>query len=248
VGRLVPANFNQSDVMAVIKNACAAHGLTQARVAKLLRVSVPTVKRWFAGKGVGVDQLVRLMDLVNMSFSDIAVLLPVRATSRFQYSLEQEEFFADNPGHLAFFDQLVNGLKANRIQQLYKLTQRSLRRYLRELESLGLIEVFENSRVKIIPEGSPAWRINGPLDRAFGRQAVFDFVDQELDKSLTLYLHRYTKEDRNLVLQKVDELATIATQANNRAKIAGMTDRSFGLLLGFGKFELKTLKEIPDLH
>lgn len=67
------------------------------------------------------------------------------------------------------------------IQRRYKLSDYSTRRYLKDLEEVGLIERHPNYKVKVIPEGSPRWQPDGPLDRKVGK-LLLGFGKFELDE------------------------------------------------------------------
>lgn len=242
------SSSNQSrDIMQALQRVCKSQGLTQVRISDYLGVSLPTVKRWFSGHGVSLDVFNQLLALTGTSFEDLAALVATASAETFQYTIKQEEFLAEHLGHLAYFDQLINGHSPNSIKRKHRLTDHSQRRYLKDLDAIGLIERHPGDEIVVVPKGAPKWRPNGPLDRAVGSLAVSTFIEESGSDAVTLHLHKYSDEDRIKIKQMIDELSSYAQRANRRAKISGIKDRGFGLLVGLSKFELKALKEIPNI-
>jgi transcriptional regulator with XRE-family HTH domain len=236
------------EIMHVLKTFTKAAGFTQARLAKTMQVSLPSVKRWFAGEGVSLHVLLQILKITGHDLEDLRLILPASRARTFEYTLEQERFFADSPGHLSFFDQLLLGKTPKQIRMKFKLSGRSLRRYLSALEKLGLITVMVNDRVVLNVQGSPVWRSNGPLNTRLGRRAVDSFIDKYwMTGDVELYLHRYTDEDLAKLEELIHGLISFARQANRRSKIDKSRDRGHGLILGLKPFSFDALKEIPNL-
>ena len=95
-------------LMTVVKRQAKAKGYSQPILAKKLNVSLPTLKRWLAGKTVRLDNLKQLSDVLGLSFVELAAATD-EGSSRRHYTLEQEAEFAKKPEFLAFFDFLLRG-------------------------------------------------------------------------------------------------------------------------------------------
>jgi len=91
------------------------------------------------------------------------------------------------------------------------------------------------------------WLPGGPFDKGYGKEAVNRFVEQEWSDSLILFLHRYSKTDRALLEKNIDDLKTLAKQANRRSKIVAVQDRSYGLLIGLAPFDVELLRDVKNL-
>jgi transcriptional regulator with XRE-family HTH domain len=241
------AKKQTSEIMDALRGICRAQNITQVQISDYLGVSLPTVKRWFAGHGVSLDVFNQLLELTGTSLEDLSNFVTELTTNSFEYTIEQEQFFSEHLNHLAYFDQLLNGYSPKMIQRRYKLSDHSTRRYLKDLEELGLIDRYPNNKVKIVPKGSPKWHPDGPLDEKVGRLALNSFIEKAGSEFVTLHLHRYGSHDRSRIESLLAELSTFAKQANRRAKFSGIKDRAFGLLVGLANFELQALKEIKNL-
>src|SRR4051794_14143707 len=116
-------------LVVALRSRARALGLTHAALASELGVSLSTIKRWLSGQGLDLAALERLLAALDLEWADLATLLPAQAAPRFQYTVEQESFFARHPGHLAFLDALLAGETPRAIARRHRLSRRSLHRY-----------------------------------------------------------------------------------------------------------------------
>ena len=79
----------EKQIMTLIKDKSRGIGLSQAKIAAELSVSLPTIKRWWAGKGVSLSILHKLCALLGVSLSQL--LLEVEGGgSVYTYTIKQE--------------------------------------------------------------------------------------------------------------------------------------------------------------
>ncbi|RYZ68472.1 MAG: XRE family transcriptional regulator [Proteobacteria bacterium] len=84
------------ELVAIVKARAKTNGLTQAALAKRLSVSLPTMKRWYQGDFVTLENLKRLCDEVGLSLTEAFATVEDAKSLNFQYTNEQEVFFAMN--------------------------------------------------------------------------------------------------------------------------------------------------------
>ena len=119
------SDYINKQIAEQIKYKAKSSGLTQAAIANRLDVSLPTVKRWYAGKNLTIPSLKKLSDLLGFSLSELFSAIDSEK-NQFQYTLSQENYLAKHPESLAFFDLLLRGKTIKQIQSQFKLKDRSL--------------------------------------------------------------------------------------------------------------------------
>ena len=232
--------------MSGLKGMTRAKGLTQASLAKDMGVSLPTIKRWFSGKGVTLENLFSLLDLIGVSFQDLIEFIPPELKG-FQYSSQQEEFFTRNPMYLAYFDRLLAGDRPQDVARQMRLTAKSTSRYLSGLEKIGLIEVHPENKIRMKVEGEPQWSKDGPLATKFRASVATEFIEKLGTKKIHMGLHRLLPEDRDKSLALIKELQTFLMGSENRAKFLKKGMSSYGFMVALAPFESSLLTEIKNL-
>ena len=227
--------FSRS-LMTILKRRAIARGLTQEALARQLNVSLPTVKRWLAGRAVTLETMRAIADAVGISLAEIASSMEETQKPLFQYSLEQEKHLAENPDCLAFFDHLIRGFSPVKIQKKFGLSTSMMEKYLGKLDKLKLIQWQPKNRVRLLCLGEPQWRKDGPLVRAFKTAVVATFMEQKSELFEKFFLHDYLPEDEEKIKRILQELAEESKHANARAAMAGHRSKSVGLFLSLKSF------------
>jgi len=177
--------------------------MTYADLANQLDVSEATIKRLFTSTDASFSRLQEIIcDVLEISLSDLLLLPQQQKEKSFRLSLEQEQFFVDNPNYFEFFQEIVeNGLQPKEIQKKHTLNNRSLHQYLRQLETLGILEWMPGDRVKMKFRGSHSFLDGGPLQKAYSEKDSQAFLAYlyanrlEKDRFLTTsdrYIHPET--------------------------------------------------------
>lgn len=223
-------------LMDVVKKKAHSLGLTQKQVAKELKVSIPTVKRWWSGKGVNLKILNRISVLLGVHLSELLEEVEGRGAARFTYTLEQERMLVQNPQALALFDLLVSGKALASIKRKYNLGDAELTSILLKLDRAKLIELGANNRIKLLRQGEPQWNVGGPLSQKYRRTMIAALLGEH-EKSETVFLiHDYFPEDAALIQTRIKDLEKLMNVCNSRVRGANATT-SYGAYMTFKKFE-----------
>lgn len=137
-------------IKAVLKDQLKKRKMTYEDLAAEMEVSVPTIKRWMGDHDLGLNDLFKICDILDLNLSDLHALTATVSSNKTPNRLtdEQQKFLAKNMNYLAFFLQIHEGKTPQEIADRYKLTKLSLDKYLIRLEKLGLIKVTGKLRVK----------------------------------------------------------------------------------------------------
>jgi transcriptional regulator with XRE-family HTH domain len=219
-----------------LKTTAKAKGLTQGEIAKIMKVSLTTVKRWFSGQGLDLERLEALLKLLGLSLKELSDSVGSMEAGEREFSLEQETAFARNPLLLAYFEQLLEGKSPQKLKQTFRLTEKQTSRCLRELERLRFLERHPGGRIKLLFTEQPRWRMDGPLWRRLKKKAIEDFLAENTFKSVRLGLHRMNSDDLTRLETMLIDLQAFARSAETRAKHYPDRSVSIGLLVGCAPF------------
>lgn len=205
-------------------------------IAKEFDVSLPTVKRWYSGQGLSLEQASDLCHFLGLTLGE-ALHAIQKTTQTFLYTLEQEKFFAKNPDTLAFFDNLLRGKSLKSMRKKFRLSSTKMTDSLLKLDRLKLIELHPNNKFKLLKKGEPIWRPSGPLQVTFRSQILEDFLGTkkcDLDRFL---LYEFSDDDAKAIQLKLLELQQLASTANRRSALANSKAKSYGLMLSLKEFK-----------
>jgi len=237
-------------IMTFISAQMKSNGITQKDAAKALRVSVPTVKRWLSGRGVSLEVFNALAEMLDLDLDQISILFKQNETTQFTYTLEQETFLAKHPSALAVFDILLRQghIKMSHLEKFTKVSSVSLRKYLRQLEQLKLIERGTNDRLKVLPKGDPAWIPNGPLQKQFRKTFVQNFSSDAIEPKATLGIFDLSPED---VVEIRSQLNNLLNHVKRRSRMSKMGDskgqRTYGVMFKIAEFEWEILRSVEEI-
>lgn len=233
----------EKQIMAALKNKARGVGLTQGKIAADLNVSLPTIKRWWAGKGVSLSNLQKLCHLLGITLSQL--LLEVEGgEATYTYTLAQEKALVANPRALALFDLLIGGETIPLVQRRYKLTDHSISVLLLFLDRIGLIELFPKNKFKLVQKGEPQWISGGPLSQTYRKKMIDGLLGIHDKKDSTFYIHSYLPDDLVLLKGKLKEIDNLLLACNARAIHRPEETISYGFYRCFKPFEWNLRSEL----
>jgi len=172
---LAPIELKQ--LLHALKKIIKLRGLTYSKLARKLSVSEVTMKRFFASSDVSLSRLIQICDVLGLSFSDLVQQSQEQSEKVFALSRPQEQFFADHPHYFAFFMEILS--EDESVAQLAKRTKlsvTSIRKYLKKLEEMKLLDRLEGDEFRLKFQGTLNWITKGPLQKKFLESDNQDFV------------------------------------------------------------------------
>ena len=140
----------RTQIVAELKRALRARGLTYADVARHLELSEASVKRLFAAGDFSLDRLDRICELAGLELSELVEQMQQQATPVNQLTLAQEqEVVADSKLFLMTW-LVLNRWQLDDIVRTYDFTQREALRYLIKLDRLRIIELQPGNRTRVL--------------------------------------------------------------------------------------------------
>lgn len=209
------------NLVRTLRDVMKKQKITYGSLAKKLKVSEATIKRFFNAEDGSISRIVEICDCLGLSFSDLVNQAKDSKEKVFTLTEAQEEFFVKNPHCYDFFQELNEEQRSPKeIKEKYRLNQNSLNKYLRALEQIGVLEWLPSDRVRMVNSGSHNWIQNGPLQKRFLFEDNVQFLENSLkslgeeDRFVTSS-DRYIHQDTNRSFMA--ELRKLATEYRKRA-------------------------------
>jgi transcriptional regulator with XRE-family HTH domain len=223
------------ELMKFLKNRATSQGVTQKVIADYFDVSIPTVKRWYSGAGLSLEQANELSNYLGISLGQDLISIQ-NNTKSFHYTHIQETFFAKNPDYLAFFDNLLRGKTVKYITKKFSLSDTKVSKYLLKLDKLKLLELHSNNKIKLLTAGEPVWAIDGPLKKSLKKNIIDDYLSTKNSVIDKFYLYELSKDDLELILKMIEELTLLNSRSNNRAIASDKISKPYGFSISLKEF------------
>jgi transcriptional regulator with XRE-family HTH domain len=154
-------------VIVALKQQLRVKGLHYRDVALRLNLSERTVKRYFSGRGITLDVLQQLANIVELDVLSLVMLAQQPSVGLPEMSRAQQEGLRKNLTAFTVYTFLNFGMTATQIAKEFDLG-RQMDSILMKLESLGLIRRFSNNGIKIL------------AGRAFGSRSPDQITEQKI--------------------------------------------------------------------
>lgn len=210
--------YSSADIlMRVIREEVRRKELRIKDLAKLLKVSEPTVKRYLAGKGVTLEVWTKLYEVLELNIRQVADRAGSIMVYQKTFTEKQELAFCKVPGLYAFNYRIDQGFSAQEIMSKHKLTEKSVMFYLKSLDNIGLIKWKGQFEFNKSYSGEPNWRRGGPLQKKYKDKNFNDFVVANKDtQNIRMGGYSLTAEDLLAIRQQADAVLTTAWRADQR--------------------------------
>ncbi|MDX9730767.1 MAG: helix-turn-helix transcriptional regulator [Bdellovibrionales bacterium] len=170
-------------IKTALKTQLKKKQMTYEDLAKHLKVSVPTVKRYLGAEEITVGRLLEICELLDLSLEQLAKIAEIGENKDERFTEEQEKFFAKNPNYFAYFLKICEGLSPVQIAEKYGLNRRSTDKYLIGLENQGTVRVTGKTKVK------SAFRDMPSFGRGVLAKAYFESFIQRYSKFFVEFIH-----------------------------------------------------------
>ncbi len=234
-----------SALIETLKRILKSKKITYASIAQELNISEASVKRTFSEGSFTLERFGKICALADLTITEVATLTKSsHDDDRYQYTIEQEEFFAENPKYLAFFDMLIRLGSVRKIVAVRPhFTDRKIATYMKQLDKMGLIERLDGEKFRFRVSRHVVWITNGPLRKKFLPLAKNDFVQHpfsDANSSFEFSSVQLSAGSIEKIVAKLKELATeIRYVADLEKKInVDTSDYGFMICMRPWKFDL----------
>ncbi|HLE11514.1 MAG: hypothetical protein A2504_05855 [Bdellovibrionales bacterium RIFOXYD12_FULL_39_22] len=176
------SKFNSKQLFVVLKQVLKSRKITYRMLCEKSSFSESTLKNMFHANNMSIDRLLEICQLADISFPDLVNLANKEDANDFSFNILQETFFAKNPHYYYFFRECFFEKKdLEQIKKEYKLSDKSVLKYILGLEKLGLLEVHPGNRLRFLVYGKLRWLHNGPWMKRFYPEFMKKIVQLQLE-------------------------------------------------------------------
>lgn len=238
-------NWELKAVRHQLKEMLKQKKMSYSVLAKKMNVAEITVKRFFTSSDISFRKLQQVCEMIGISALELVSVVSKGNEQSFQLTEKQETHLSKNE-HL--YDFFVLLLKTRSIQQTLRkgrFENINVAKFLRELETLDLIELPTSDRVHVKKTGTLTWRKGGPLQKKFMRQRHERYLDL-FENALNEPLNYLTSSQRHMRPESIAEMKRdfefVAQKYRDRAYVEEITcseEQLVGVawLVGLGKYE-----------
>jgi predicted transcriptional regulator len=232
----------------VLKRELRSRGVTYARVAAHLGLSVASVKRMFSRKEFTLRRLDEICKLANTEFSDLARALQQDEVRISELTYQQEkEIVADKKLFLVAVCAL-NHATFDQIVATYDISAAECTRLLLRLDRLKFIELQPNNRIKLLVSRTFAWLPDGPIQRFFKEQAHHEFFRSRFEGNEEFMLvvnGMLARSSSAEIVRRLKRLATEFSEMHNEDAALPLAQRSaMSLLIAIRHWELQAFADL----
>jgi transcriptional regulator with XRE-family HTH domain len=161
-----------------IKSRLKAQGISYRRLAELIGISEPTVKRDLARGNFSLQRLDLICDALGVSVADL-----VQPVDHAPMTERQEQALVTNPRALVVTHLIVNDWKFDEIVSAFQLDENELISILLKLDELRIVDFHPPKRMRKLTARNFSWRKDGAVQEYFLRRVIPEFFNARFDST-----------------------------------------------------------------
>ncbi len=202
--------MNQTrQLLNTLKKCLKAQGITYRQLAQTLNLSEASVKRLFSEKTFSLARVEEILDILEMSFYDLAKLSANADAGPAMLSVEQELALSENQTLLVFYYLLLNGRPPESIVREYTISESESVKLLLRLDTLDLIDLYPDNRIRFRTPRTVLWRKDGPIREKYESRIKNEFLNAAFDgdgEHLSFENGKLSDASHGVFLKKIDRL------------------------------------------
>lgn len=206
-------NVENLKIQKTIKHLMKENKISYAKMAHELKLSEVTIKRWLNSDDISIGQLNSFAKVLGVSFYELIELAKNEKREVYQFSKVQEKVLAKNLNYIKTFRFVLIGESFNKIMKNLSLTESALRKIIRELEEVELVELRKNDLLVPLVFFPFKWQENGDLFKAYNRlilENIFNRISKNKSDGLlnTRFEFVLSEEIYQKFCQEIDLIKT----------------------------------------
>ncbi|MCR9278653.1 MAG: winged helix-turn-helix domain-containing protein [Pseudomonadaceae bacterium] len=186
-----PGGSQSARLLASLKVALKAAGITYGDVAEHLGLSLSSVKRQLSRGGLSMERYEQIAALAGIDLLELARQAEAARGQLSQLSEAQEQALVADEALLLAAVCVLNRWRMQDLQDVYGFSEPEAVGLLTRLDALGLIELLPGNRIKLRSARNFSWRPFGPIHQYFVREHQNQFLGGRFSARTDAYQFRF---------------------------------------------------------
>lgn len=225
-------------ILAALRQVLREQGLTYAELARRLHVSEVTVKRMFSGRRISLERLQQACDAVGISLFDLGRRARAQSEAEpYRLTIAQERRLVADVELFYFFWMIVHRHGLASICRRYRVSLERARRWLGELDRMGIIELRPGDRFALKVPSNVVWNEDGPIERLIVARSLPVFMQRRFrreDEYFRFVVAKLTPESIAAFRARMREVAEQIFQQSVDIDAMRSDSRTIGAVVAFG--------------
>lgn len=236
------------DVCVTLKALLKQQNITYKVLAEQLAMSEANVKRMFSLNQFSLARLEQICTVLNISLSDLFLLVEKQKKKISQLSPEQELELVSDVKLILVAACVRDGWSFDEIITHYQIDEFACIQLLAKLDRLKMIELLPNNQYKVLIAQDFQWIPHGPLEQFMTKDGIATFISTPFteDNSFRFYIRgTYSQTSIDIIKRKLNQLKKEVAQLNQEDAALPLENRQhIGLLLAMRPWELPHFKKL----
>ncbi len=232
---------NTAAAIDTLKRALKLNGFTYTDAAKHLNLSEASVKKMFSTHNITLKRINTLCEMMHLDFIDLVRLFDESREKISHLKPEQEQELVRDSKLLLVALCARNRWHFDEIVEQFDISRAECYRLISRLEELQLLELHPGNRIRLLVAENFRWLPHGPIERAFKKKLMNEFLQSEFDQSgeFRLYLHGpLTTGAKETLSRRLTSLSHEFAELLKESATHPISERkNVGLLLGMRDWE-----------
>lgn len=237
-----------TDVCESLKALLKQQHITYKALAEELKMSEANIKRMFSLNQFTLARLEQICTVLNISLSDLFLLVEKQKKKISQLSPEQELELVSDVKLILVAACVRDGWSFDEIITHYQIDEFACIQLLAKLDRLKMIELLPNNQYKVLIAQDFQWIPHGPLEQFMTKDGIATFISTPFteENSFRFYIRgTYSQTSIDIIKRKLNQLKKEVAQLNQEDATLPLENRQhIGLLLAMRPWELPHFKKL----
>ena len=170
-----------TELTEALKRCMRTQGMTYRDLAVRLDLSEAAIKRMFSKKAMSVQRLEQVCEQLDIGLAELSAEAARGHSVLHQLSEAQEQALVDNPLLLLAMFLTINRWRQEDVFLHFAFTKAQWTALLVKLDRLGIIELQQGNRGRLLTARNFRWRMDGPMERYFRQYLLMDYFADPFD-------------------------------------------------------------------
>lgn len=238
-----------SPLISTLKRVLKTRGVTYAELAGRIDLSEASVKRLFSQGTFTLERLEQICSILEIDVFELAKLARGEQARAQQLTVKQEQALAKDRVLLGMFYLAYNGWQIDDIVAQYEFTRPQVFSLLRKLDGIGVLDLLAGDQVRMKVSRNLRLRRRGPIELAYGRAVVGEFLRPEFDQVGGMFRFEFrelSNASTEVLKRKLERLADEVHEFAELDSMLPSTERqTIGVAVGLRPWTVSMVSGLP---